>query len=129
MDVTIEHRIPSVSSIPSVEGIVGQYQSGAISQILLLVVLYLHELTSEPIIMQELIVVVAQYQVLLTLQVIQQSDSCLHIMNRHIAENEYVVVLLHNPIPVLHNPIVKLLRPIQLVAGEGDLILSAANGA
>ena len=71
MDMTIEHWIALVSSVPSVEGIVGQYQSDAITDVLFLVVLYLHELVSKCVVVQELIVVVAQYQVLLPLQVLQ----------------------------------------------------------
>ena len=71
MDMTIEHWIALVSSVPGVEGVVGQYQSDAITYVLLLVVLYLHELVSKCVVVQELIVVVAQYQVLLPLQVLQ----------------------------------------------------------
>ena len=71
MDMTIEHWIALVSSVPSVEGIVGQYQSDAITDVLFLVVLYLHELVSKCVVVQELIVVIAQYQVLLPLQVLQ----------------------------------------------------------
>ena len=71
MDMTIEHWIALVSSVPGVEGVVGQYQSDAITDVLLLVVLDLHELVSKCVVVQELIVVVAQYQVLLPLQVLQ----------------------------------------------------------
>ena len=71
MDMTIEHWIALVSSVPSVEGIVGQYQSDAITDVLFFVVLYLYELVSKCVVVQELIVVVAQYQVLLPLQVLQ----------------------------------------------------------
>ena len=71
MDMTIEHWIALVSSVPGVEGVVGQYQSDAITDVLLLVVLYLHELVSKCVVVQELIVVIAQYQVLLPLQVLQ----------------------------------------------------------
>ena len=71
MDMTIEHWIALVSPVPGVEGVVGQYQSDAITDVLLLVVLYLHELVSKCIVVQELIVVIAQYQVLLPLQVLQ----------------------------------------------------------
>lgn len=69
--MTIEHWIALVSSVPSVEGVVGQYQSDAITDVLLLVVLDLHELVSKCVVVQELIVVIAQYQVLLPLQVLQ----------------------------------------------------------
>ena len=71
MDMTIEHWIALVSPVPSVEGVVGQYQSDAITDVLLLVVLYLYELVSKCVVVQELIVVIAQYQVLLPLQVLQ----------------------------------------------------------
>ena len=71
MDMTIEHWIALVSSVPGVEGVVGQYQSDAITDVLFLVVLYLYELVSNCVVVQELIVVVAQYQVLLPLQVLQ----------------------------------------------------------
>ena len=69
--MTIEHWITLVSSVPCVEGVVGQYQSDAITDVLLLVVLDLHELVSKCVVVQELIVVIAQYQVLLPLQVLQ----------------------------------------------------------
>ena len=69
--MTIEHWIALVSSVPGVKGIVGQYQSDAITDVLLLVVLYLYELVSKCVVVQELIVVIAQYQVLLPLQVLQ----------------------------------------------------------
>ena len=69
--MTIEHWITLVSSVPSVEGVVGQYQSDAITDVLLLVVLDLHELVSKCVVVQELIVVIAQYQVLLPPQVLQ----------------------------------------------------------
>ena len=71
MDMTIEHWIALVSSVPSVEGIVGQYQSDAITDVLFFVVLDLYELVSKCVVVQELIVVIAQYQVLLPLQVLQ----------------------------------------------------------
>ena len=71
MDMTIEHWIALVSSVPGVEGVVGQYQSDAITDVLFLVVLDLHELVSKCVVVQELIVVVSQYQVLLSLQVLQ----------------------------------------------------------
>ena len=63
----IEHWVSLVATIPSVEGIVGQYQTDPIPNVLLLVVLYLYELITKCVVVQELIVVVAQYQVLLTL--------------------------------------------------------------
>lgn len=69
--MTIEHWIALVSSVPGVEGIVGQYQSDAITDVLFFVVLDLHELVSKCVVVQELIVVIAQYQVLLPLQVLQ----------------------------------------------------------
>ena len=69
--MTIEHWIALVSSVPGVEGVVGQYQSDAITDVLFLIVLYLHKLVSKCVVVQELIVVIAQYQVLLPLQVLQ----------------------------------------------------------
>ena len=69
--MTIEHWIALVSSVPGVEGVVGQYQSDAITDVLFLVVLDRHKLVSKCVVVQELIVVVAQYQVLLSLQVLQ----------------------------------------------------------
>ena len=57
--MTVEHWIALVSTVPGVEGIVGQNQPNAISYVLLLVVLYLHELVSEVGVMQKLIVVVS----------------------------------------------------------------------
>ena len=85
MDVSVEHWIALVSAIPSVEGIVRQNQSNAIPNVLLLIVLDLHKLISEIVVVQELIVVVAQYQVLLTLQVLQQSNRGLGVVARYIS--------------------------------------------
>lgn len=69
--MTVEHRIALVSAVPGVEWIVGQYQSNAVSDVLLLVVLYLHELVSEVVVVQELIVVVSKNQMLLSPQRLQ----------------------------------------------------------
>ena len=76
----IEHRIALVSSIPCVEWIVRQNQPSPITQVLLLVVLNLHELISEVVVIEELVIVVSQYQVLLPLQVLQQVDGGLGVI-------------------------------------------------
>ena len=57
--MTIEHQIALVPPIPGEEGIVGQNQPSAISDVLLLVCLYLHELVSELVVIEELIIMVA----------------------------------------------------------------------
>ena len=67
----VEHWIALVSSVPGVEGVMRKNQSDPISYVLLLVVLYLHELVSEVVVMQELIVVVSQNQMLLSPQRLQ----------------------------------------------------------
>ena len=63
----IEHWIAFVATIPSVEGIMGQDQPNTIPYVLLLVVLDFNKLISKVVIIQELIVMVAQYQMLLPL--------------------------------------------------------------
>ncbi len=83
--MAIEHWIALVSPIPCVEGIVGQYQPCSITQILFLVVLDFHELIPEFIVVEKLIVVVSQYQMLLSLQVLQQSNRGLRVMARNVS--------------------------------------------
>lgn len=82
--MTIEHWVALVSAIPSVEGIMRQNQPNAIPNVLLLVVLDFHELVSEIVVVEELIVVVSQYQVLLTLQVLQDVHRGLCVVARHV---------------------------------------------
>lgn len=69
--MTVEHWIALVPSVPCVEWIMGQNKSHAITDVLLLVVLYLHELVSKVVVVQELIVVVSQNQMLLSPQRLQ----------------------------------------------------------
>ena len=112
VDMAVEHGIATITPVPGVEGIVRQYQPRAIPQVLLLVVLYLNELTSEVIVIEELVIVVSQYQMLLSLQVLQQSNRGLHVMHGDVPQYENVVIVLHNAIPVLADSVVKFLRPI-----------------
>ena len=65
--MTIEHGIALVPSVPGVEGIMRQNKPHSIPNVLLLVVLYLHELIAEVIVVKELIIVVSQNEVLLPL--------------------------------------------------------------
>ena len=97
----IEHWIALVSSIPSIEGIMGQDQPNAIPNVLLLVVLYLHKLISEIVVIEELIVVVAQYQVLLPLQVLQYAYGGLGVVAGHIAQYEHMISRLYYGIPIM----------------------------
>ena len=119
----IEHGVALVPAVPSVEGVVGQDQPDAIPYVLLLVVLYLHELIPKCVVVQELIVVVAQYQVLLTLQVLQYVYGGLGVVARHIAQDEHMVSWLHYGIPVPLYAVVVVLRAIQLVVREGQVVL------
>ena len=48
-------------------------------------------------------------------------------MHRDVPQDEHMVVFLHNAIPVLNDSVVKLLWTVQLVAGEGYLILGAPD--
>lgn len=78
--MAVEHWIALVPPVPGVEWIMRKNQSNSIPYVLLLVVLDLHELVSEFRIMQELVVVVSQYEMLLPLQVLQQSNRCLCVI-------------------------------------------------
>lgn len=124
----VEHGIATVTPIPCVERIVRQDETGSIPKVLLLVVLDLHELVSEIVVMEELVVVVSQNQVLLPLQVLQQTNRCPNIMHRDVPQDEHVVVVIHYPIPVLYDSVVKLLWAVQLVAGECYLVLRPSYG-
>ena len=126
--MSVEHWIALVASIPSVEGVVGQYQPNSITNVLLLVVLDFDELISEFVVVQELIVVVSQYQVLLTLKVLQQVYCGLGVVARHVAQDEHMVVWLYYCVPVLGHSVVVVLRAIQLVVGEGQIVRRPPNG-
>ena len=119
----IEHGVALVPPVPGVEGIVGQDQTDPIPNVLLLVVLYLHKLVSKCVVVQELIVVVAQYQVLLTLQVLEKPNRRLGVVARHIPQYEYMVCWLNYGVPVVGQPVVVVLRPIQLVVRERQVVL------
>jgi hypothetical protein len=67
VDMTVEHRIALVPSVPGVKWIMGQNKSHAITDVLLLVVLYLHELVAEIVVIEELVIVVSQNEVFLPL--------------------------------------------------------------
>ena len=81
VDMAVEHGLSAITSVPGVEWIVRQNKPCTIPQVLLLVVLNLHELISEVVVIEELIVVVSQNQVLLPLQVLQDGRCCLHVMH------------------------------------------------
>ena len=74
VDMTVEHGIALVPSVPCVEGIMGEYKPDTITDVLLFVVLYLHELVPKVVVIEELVIVVSQYQVLLPLQILQQPN-------------------------------------------------------
>ena len=120
--MSIEHWIALVSAIPCVEGIVSQDESDTIPNVLLLVVLDFHKLISEIVVVEELIVVVSQYQMLLTLQVFQDVHRGLRVVARHVTEDEHMVSWLHYGVPVLGHPVVVILRPIQLVVRESQIV-------
>ena len=127
VDVAVEHGIAPVPSVPCVEWVMGENQSDTITQILFLVVLYLNELVSEVIVIKELVIMVSKNEMLLPLQVLQQSNSGLHVMYGNVPQNENMVFVFHYAIPVLANSVVKFLRAIQLVAGERYLILRPSD--
>ena len=81
VNVAVEHWIAPVPSVPCVEWIMRQYQTCTITQVLLLIVLYLHELIAEVIVVKELIIVVSKNEMLLPLQLLQQSNRGLHVMH------------------------------------------------
>lgn len=124
--MTIEHWIALVSAIPCVEWIMRQNQPNPVPNVLLLVVLDFHKLISEIVVVEELIVVVSQYQVLLPLQVLQQSNRGLRVVAGDVTEDIYMIAILNYSIPVLRHPVIVILRPIQLVVGEGQLVLSSS---
>ena len=123
----IEHRVSLISPIPSEEWIMRQYQSVSIPNVLFLVVLYLHKLIPELIVMQELIVMVSQYKMLLPLQVLQYSNSGLRVIARNVPKYEHMVIFLYNPIPILHQPVVIVPWTVQLVVSKRQVILCSAN--
>lgn len=123
MHMPVEHWIAPVSSVPGVEGIMGEDKSHPIANVLLLVVLDLHELISEVVVVQELIVVVSQNQVLLSLQVLQNSDCGLRVVARDVPKDEHMVFRLHYAIPVVQNSAVIVLLTIQLVVRKSQFIL------
>ena len=124
----VEHGIALVPPIPCVEGVVSEYQPDAIPYVLLLVVLDLHELVAEVVVVEELVVVVAQYQMLLPIQVLEQSHRGLRVVAGDVAQDEHMIVWLHYAVPVLLYSVVVVLRPIQLVVRECHLILCSPNG-
>ena len=127
VDVTVEHGIATITPVPGVEWIVRENQSDPIAYVLLLVVLDLHELVPEVVVVKELVVVVAKNEVLLSLQLLQQSNGCPYIMHRHITQYEDMIIVLHYAIPILDYAVVKFLRSIQLVTGESYLVLCPSD--
>ena len=125
--MSVEHWIPPISPIPCVEGIVGENKPHAIANVLLLVVLYLNELVSEVVVMQELVVVVSKNEMLLSLQILQQANRGLSVVAGNVPQNENMVFWLHYAIPVPHQPIVIVLRSVYLVVGERQLILRSSD--
>ena len=125
--MSIEHWIALVPTIPGVEGIMGEDKPHSIADVLFLVVLYLHELVAELVVMQELIVVVSQNQMLLSLQVLQDSNRGLRVIARYVPQDEHMVGWLHYGVPVLCHPVVIVLRSIQLVVRKRQLILRSPD--
>ena len=123
----VEHGIALVSSVPGVEGVVRENQTDAIPNVLLLVVLYLHELVSEVVVVQELIVVVSQNQMLLSPQRLQQPNRGLRVVAGDVPKDEHMVFRLHYPIPVVQDSVVIVLLTIQLVVRKGQFILCPPN--
>lgn len=125
--MTVEHWIALVPTVPGIEWIMGEDKSHPIANVLLLVVFYLHELVAELVVMQKLIVVVSQNQMLLSLQVLQDSNRGLRVIARYVPQDEHMVRWLHYGVPVLCHPVVIVLRSIQLVVRKRQLILSASD--
>ena len=125
--MTVEHWIALVPTVPGVEGIMGEDKSHPIANVLLLVVLDLHELVSEVVVVQKLIVVVSQNQMLLPLQILQDSDCGLRVIARYVPQDEHMVRWLHYGVPVLCHPVVIVLRSIQLVVRKRQLILGPSD--
>lgn len=125
--MTIEHRISLVPPIPGEEGIVRENQAGSITKVLLLVGLYLNELVSEIVVVEELVVVVAQNQMLLPLQILQDVDCGLRVVCGDVPQNEHMVVLLHDGVPVVGYSVVVVLRPIQFIMGKSKVVLSPTD--
>ena len=123
----IEHRVSLVPAIPCVEWIMGEDKPCPIANVLLLVVLYLNELIAEVVVIEELVIVVSQYQVLLPLEVLQQANRCLCIVAGYVPQDENMIIFLHYGVPVLRHSVVIVLRPIQLVVGKGQLVLCAPD--
>ena len=61
---------------------------------------------------------------LLSLQVLQDSDCGLRVVAGDVPQDEHMVRRLHYGVPVLCHPVVIVLRPIQLVVRKRQLILS-----
>ena len=120
--MTVEHWIALVSAIPCVERIMCKNQTHPIANVLLLVVLDFNKLVSEIRVVQELVVVVSQYQMLLPLQVLQQTNRCLCVIAGNVPQNENMVVWLDYPVPVVREPVVVVLWSVQLVMGKCQLI-------
>lgn len=105
----------------------GEYKPDTITDVLLLVVLYLHELVPKVVVIEELVIVVSQYQVLLPLQILQQTNGGLRVIAGYVSQDENMVCVLHYGVPVLRHAVVIVLWPVQLVMGKCQLILRAPD--
>ena len=121
--MSIEHWVALVSPIPGVERIMRKDKPDSISNVLLLVVFDFHELISEIVVVEELVVVVSKNKMLLALQVLQDVHRGLGVVARDVSKNEYMVFWLDNGVPVILDSVVVVLRPIELVVGERHGIL------
>jgi hypothetical protein len=115
MDVTVEHWIAFVTSVPRIEWIMGENKPHAIPNVLLLVVLDFNKLVAEVIVVKELIIVVSQYKVLLPLQVLQQVHRGFRVVAGNVPQNENMVRWFHYGVPVVGEPVVIVLWTVQLV--------------
>ena len=70
---------------------------------------------------------VSQYEMLLPLQVLQDSDCGLRVVAGDVPQDEHMVRWLHYGVPVLCHPVVIVLRPIQLVVRKRQLILRSPD--
>ena len=113
--MAVKHGIALVPSVPSVEWIMRQNKPHAIPYVLLLVVLYLHELVAEVVVVEELVIVVSQNEMLLPLQVLQQPNRGSGIIAGDVTQNENMVCVLHYGIPVVGHAIVIVLWPVQFI--------------
>ena len=125
--MSIEHRVSLVPAIPCVEWIMGEDKPCPIPNVLLLVVLYLHELVAEIVVIEELVIVVAQNEMLLSLEILQQTNCGFRVIAGYVPQDKNMIIFLHYGIPVLRHSVIIVLQPIQLVVRECQLVLCAPD--